>query len=83
MSEEMPGRLPEFESEDELRDWFDAADLSGYELDAALGVMVSAHIELAVGDDPPGAGTTTRGAIGTLREPVRLVTGQLAGRTIT
>lgn len=70
-----PEQLPEFESDAEMRDWFDTADLSNYRLDRALEVVVATHVELSVGEEPPSAGTTTRGAIGTLREPIRLVRG--------
>ena len=71
---DMDETFPDFSSEDEMRDWFDSADLSTYKLDEALGIVASAHIELAVGDEPASTGTTTRGAIGTLREPVKLLT---------
>jgi hypothetical protein len=54
--------FPEFESEDELRDWFEAADLASYALDDALDVVVAAQVRLVVGDEPAdaanGSGTT-------------------------
>jgi hypothetical protein len=71
----MPKQLPEFDSDDEMRDWFETADLSTYRLDQALDVIVASHIRLSVGEEPASSGTTTRGAIGTLREPIRLVPG--------
>lgn len=72
MSTEMPDQLPSFDSDDELREWFDTADLSAYSLDQALEVVVAAHVELSVGDEPASTGSTTAGQSGTLREPVRI-----------
>ena len=34
----MPENFPAFESDDEMREWFETADLSGYQLDQALEV---------------------------------------------
>jgi hypothetical protein len=65
--------LPEFDSDDEMRDWFDTADLSAYSLDQALEVVVASRVQLSVGEEPETSGTSTKGAIGTLREPIRLV----------
>ena len=54
--------LPEFDSEDELREWFDTADLGSYALDDALDVIVMTQVRLSVGDEPAdtanGSGTT-------------------------
>ena len=72
MSPEMPEQFPHFDSDDEMREWFDTADLSKYRLDQALEVVVATHVELSVGDEPASTGSTTAGASGTLREPVRL-----------
>jgi hypothetical protein len=75
---EMPEaeNFPEFESDDEMRDWFEKADLSAYHLDQALEVVVASHVQLSIGgEEPASSGTTTRGSIGTLREPIRLVRG--------
>ncbi len=71
----MPEHFPEFDSDDEMRDWFDTADLSAYCLDQALEVVVATHVKLSVGEEPASSGKTTKGAIGTLREPIRLVRG--------
>ena len=67
-------QFPEFDSDDEMREWFDNADLSAFRLDQALEVIVATHVQLSVGEEPPSSGTTTRGAIGTL-ETIRLVPG--------
>lgn len=69
----MPEGFPQFEPDDEMREWFDTADLSSYSLEEALGVVVAAHVELSVGDEPASMGSTTAGATGTLREPVRVL----------
>jgi hypothetical protein len=69
---EMPKQFPEFESDDDMRDWFETADMSALHLDQALEVVVASHVRLTVGEEPASSGTTTRGAIGTL-EAIRLV----------
>jgi hypothetical protein len=69
----MPNRYPRFESEDELRDWFESANLSDYTLDAALDVVVASHVALSVGEEPASTGTTTTGQTGTLTGPVHIV----------
>jgi hypothetical protein len=69
----MPQEFPDFDSDDEMREWFDTADLSEYRLDQALEVAISTHIRLSVGDEPTGSVDSTSGATGTLRDPVRLV----------
>ena len=63
--------LPEFESEDELRDWFDTADLSAYQLDDALELAVATRVHLVVGDEDVLQGTS--GTTGSLARPVHLV----------
>lgn len=64
--------LPEFDSDDELREWFDTADLSAYALDDALEVVVATQVHLVVGDEEV-APEFSSGTTGTLREPVRVV----------
>lgn len=61
---QMPKDFPEFESDDEMREWFDTADLTAFRLDQALEVIVASRVELSVGDEP--AGSTTRGQTGTI-----------------
>lgn len=55
-------KFPEFDSEDEIREWFDTADLTSYALDDALDVIVTTQVRLSVGDEPAdtanGSGTT-------------------------
>ena len=72
MNTDMPHNIPDFDSDDEMREWFESANLAEYDLDQALDVLVAASVQLTVGDGPP-AGSDTVGATGTLREPVRLV----------
>ncbi len=73
MTHEMNDNFPEFGSEDELRDWFDNADLSALKMDQALEIVVANHVQLVVGDDDVLA--TSTGTTGSVRrEPVRLVT---------
>ena len=69
----MPEDFPHFESEEEMRDWFERADLSQISLETALDVAIAAHVQLSVGEDPSSLGSSTGGASGTLRQPVRLV----------
>lgn len=58
--------LPEFQSDDELREWFDSADLSSLSLDQVLEVVVATHVQLVVGDEPQTAlSTGTTGSIQT------------------
>ncbi len=73
MNSHMPEDFPEFGSEDEMREWFDTVDLSQYDLQQALEVVVAHRVRLSVGE--PEAGSGTVGATGTLREPVHLVRG--------
>jgi hypothetical protein len=63
---EMPDRFPEFESDDEMREWFDNANLSDYSLEQALGVVIAARVHLTVGDDASTPGSGSAGATGTL-----------------
>ncbi len=73
MTHEMNDNFPEFGSEDELRDWFDNADLSALKMGQALEIVVANHVQLVVGDDDVLA--TSTGTTGSVRrEPVRLVT---------
>lgn len=44
----MPKDLPNFESDDELVEWFETADLSEYELDEVLGLSVAQHVTLSI-----------------------------------
>jgi hypothetical protein len=44
----MPKDLPNFESDDELVEWFEAADLSEYQLDEVLGWSVAQHVTLSI-----------------------------------
>ena len=72
MTDQMNVNFPEFQSEDELREWFETADLSALNMDEALEVVVASNIRLVVGDDELPANTTgTTGVV--TREPVRLV----------
>jgi hypothetical protein len=73
VAKDMPQELPHFESDDEMREWFDTADLSEYKLDQALEVAVATHVRLSVGNEPAEFADRTSGATGTLRDPVRLV----------
>jgi hypothetical protein len=68
----MPQDFPQFESDAEMREWFDTVDLSELSLDRALDVVIATKVHLSVGDEPGGPGSTTAGATGTLRD-VRLV----------
>jgi hypothetical protein len=70
VAHEMNEDFPEFESEDELRDWFDNADLSAVPMDEALEVVVASQVRLIVGDDQ--LLSTSSGTTGSLREPVGL-----------
>lgn len=72
MAPKMSQQFPEFGSDDEMRDWFDTADLTAYPLDQALEAVVANQVRLSVGEEPASSGTTTSGAIGTL-ETIRLV----------
>lgn len=73
MHEHMGNDFPNFESEEDLREWFDTADLAGYTLHEALDVVVAHHVELALDNaQTPGAGTA--GATGTVSE-LHLVRG--------
>ncbi|MGH3427963.1 MAG: hypothetical protein ACRDQZ_10420 [Mycobacteriales bacterium] len=72
MSPEMPDELPKFDSDDEMREWFDSANLSDYTLEQALGIAVAAHLRLSVGDDGTTTGASSAGATGTVG-PVKLV----------
>jgi hypothetical protein len=71
----MPDDFPQFDSDDEMREWFDTVDLSELSLDKAFDVVIATRVQLSVGAEPGGFGSTTAGATGTLREPVRLVRG--------
>jgi hypothetical protein len=71
----MPEQFPHFDSDDEMKEWFETANLSEYALDRALELVVASHVELSVGDEPASPGSTTAGQTGTLRDPVRLVSG--------
>lgn len=62
----MPDGFPEFESDAEMREWFDSANLSDYTLEQALGVVVAARVHLSVGDDAATPGSGSTGATGTL-----------------
>ncbi len=70
MAPEMNEDFPEFQSEDELREWFDNVDLSALSMDEALEVVVATHVRLVVGDDQLLANSS--GTTGSLREPVGL-----------
>jgi hypothetical protein len=59
--------FPQFDSEDEMRDWFDNADLSQYGLEQAMEVVVASRVALSIGE-PFEDSSGTVGATGTLRE---------------
>jgi len=63
--------FPEFDSEDELRDWFDTADLASYALDDALDVIITTQVRLSVGDEPAdtATGSGTTGSLHATRVP--------------
>lgn len=66
MNGDMNGEFPRFDSEEELREWFDSADLSVLSLDKALDAVVANHVELSLSDST-GVGSNA-GMTGTLRE---------------
>jgi hypothetical protein len=57
--------FPDFTSDDELRDWFDNADLSALKLDEALDVVVATHVRLVVGHEQmlPSTSSGTTGSL--------------------
>lgn len=58
----MPDEMPEFQSENELTEWFETADLSGYQLVEAAEVSIASQVELElIGVDSVGE---TKGATG-------------------
>jgi hypothetical protein len=72
--DDMAKDFPHFDSEDEMREWFDTADLSAYVLDEALDVVVAHQVELSL-DDRETPGASTAGATGTLRVPLHVAHG--------
>ena len=64
----MPEMPEKFDSEQELVDWFENADLGQYPLERALDIIVGTRVSLSV-DDPPqsGSGSSTSGATGAAR----------------
>jgi hypothetical protein len=59
--------FPEFDSDAQMRDWFENADLSEESLERALEVTIAAQVELSVGEPAP-VGRGNAGATGTLSE---------------
>ena len=59
MTEHLPENLG---SDDELAEWFENADLSQYNLDYALDVVVSTKVTLSI-EGPLGSGAATSGAM--------------------
>jgi len=60
MSHEMPS---DFESEDEIADWFDDVDLSRYNLEQATDVQIAANVRLVLEEDltPPASTAAATG----------------------
>jgi hypothetical protein len=47
----------DFDSDDEIAEWFDNVDLSAHELERALDVELAAHVQLVLEEDltPPAS----------------------------
>jgi hypothetical protein len=75
----MPEDLPEFDSDAELIEWFETADLSQYPLDEVLAWSIAEHVSLTIEEpwatEHPSAGS--RGATATIELDQSLLT---AGR---
>lgn len=59
MSERLPN---EFRSDEEMAEWFEHADLSQYNLDQALDVVVATTVKLSI-EDSLEPGQSTAGAV--------------------
>ena len=60
----MPEMPEKFDSEQELVDWFENADLGQYPLERALDIIVGTRVSLSV-DDPPQSLGARRARIAT------------------
>ncbi|HEY3050296.1 MAG TPA: hypothetical protein VGJ40_01105 [Gaiellaceae bacterium] len=62
----MPQDLPEFETDDELVEWFETADLSQYRLDEVLGWMAAENVSLSIEEPWTQVQATSTGATATI-----------------